>query len=106
LVGVVAGRAVGRVETRRAEAACRVAYAGNVALVQGGTDDGVGAGARPVLAGVGLGAGVAIVAGGAIGLVGGRRADAGRGVARARVVALVRGADDGVGAGARPVLAG
>src|SRR5206468_2988456 len=82
-----------------------VARAGVVALV-GGAGEGVGGCGRPVVTGVGLGAGVAIVAGGAVGLFGGRRADGGRGVARAGVVALVGGADDGVGAGTRPVLAG
>src|SRR5206468_1283466 len=64
-VAVVAGGAVG-LRRVRADAARRIAGAGVVALILGGADDGVGAGAGAALAGVGLRAGVAVVAGGPV----------------------------------------
>jgi len=77
-----------------------------VALVGGGADDGVAAGADPALAGVRLRAEVAVVAGGTITLRG-VGAQAGGRVAGAGVVTLIGGrADDGVVADAYPALAG
>src|SRR5207249_1831492 len=84
----------------------RVAGAGLVALIEGGADDGVRAGAGAGRAGVGLGAGVAVVARGAV--RGGRvRADAGYRVAEPDHVALILGrADDGIRADAGAAQAG
>src|SRR5439155_15320037 len=62
---VVAGRPVWPVGVG-AGAASRVADAGDVALIEGGADDGVRPHAGAGLAGVGLGAGIAVGAGGAV----------------------------------------
>src|SRR5205823_2453067 len=89
-----------------AGAARRVADAGDVALIEGGADDGVRPHAGAGLAGVGLGAGIAVGAGGAV-----RRGRVGAGpggrIAGAGVVALIEGgADDGVRPDAGAGLAG
>ena len=75
----------------RAGAVRRVADARDVALIAGGADDGVAAGAHAGLAGVGLRAGVAVGADGAVGRAR-VRAGAVRRVADARDVALIAGA--------------
>src|SRR5437667_112477 len=101
---VVAGRAV-RLGRVRARAGRRVARADVVALVLGGAGDGIRAGARAGLAGIGTGAGAGGVARRAVRL-GGVRTRARRRGARADVVALVLGgAGDGVRAGAGAGLA-
>src|SRR5439155_451063 len=70
------------------------AGAGAAGLGGGGADDGVGAGARPGLAGIGLRAGVAVVARGAVG-PGRVGAETRRGSTHAGIVALIgRGAGD------------
>src|SRR5439155_1303340 len=90
----------------RAGAGRGVARPRVVALVLGGADDGVRAGAHSPLTGVGLRACVPVVAGGAVG-PSGVRAGAGGRVARPGVVTLVgHGADDGVPARAHARLAG
>src|SRR5437762_2540130 len=92
---VVARRAV-RLGWVRAHAGRRVAGADVVALVLGSAGDGVRAGARAGLAGIGARAGVAVVARRAVRLRG-VGAHAGRRVALTGVVTLVlRGADDGI----------
>src|SRR5437762_2970277 len=102
---VVARRAV-RLGWVRAHAGRRVARADVVALVLGSAGDGVRAGARAGLAGIGARAGAAFVARRAVGLCG-VRARAGRRVARAHAVALILGgAGDRIRAGARAGLAG
>src|SRR5439155_889897 len=104
-VAVVARRPVGLGRVR-AQAARRIARPCVVALILGGADDGVRAGAAAALAGVGLRAGVAVVAGGAFGL-GRVRASAPRRLACDLVVALILGgADDGVRTRAAAALAG
>jgi len=62
---IVAGRAVVRIRIRACTGA-HVARSRHVALVERGARHGVAAGARAVLAGVGLRAGVAVVAAGAV----------------------------------------
>src|SRR5439155_279100 len=102
---VVARRAV-RLGWVRAHAGRRVARADVVALVLGSAGDGVRAGARAGLAGIGARAGVAVVARRAVRLCG-VRAHAGRRVARPDVVPLVlRSAGVGVRAGAGAGLSG
>src|SRR5438876_731087 len=97
---VVARRAV-RLGWVRAHAGRRVARADVVALVLGSAGDGVRAGARAGLAGIGARAGVAVVAPRAVRLCG-VGARAGRRVALPDVVALILGgAGDGIRAGAR-----
>src|SRR5439155_1717660 len=104
-VVVVARRAIGLGRVG-AHAGARVAGPDVVALVRSRADDGVGARARPALAGVGLRAGVPVVAGRVVGL-GWVGAHARARVAGPYVVALVGGgADDGVGARTRAALAG
>src|SRR5207249_1095598 len=101
----VAGRTVGLV--RGGAAAVRgVTGAGDVALIEGGADDGVRPDAGAGLAGVGLGAGIAVRAGAPVRLVR-VGADAARRIAGARDVALIEGgADDGVRPRADARLAG
>src|SRR5207249_687115 len=102
---VVASAAV-RLVRVGAGAARRIADTGEVALIEGRTDDGVGPDAAARLAGVELRAGIAGGARSAVGLV---RVGAGaaRRIAGAGDVALVeRGADDGVGPRAAARLAG
>src|SRR5262249_3313853 len=102
-VGSAGGLGVGRVG---ADAGGGVARAGAVTVIGGGADDRVGADARPRLTGIALRAGVAVAAGRAIGL-GRIGADAGGDIAGAGAVTLIGGgADDGVGADARPRLTG
>src|SRR5205823_13230604 len=104
-VAVVAGGVVVLIRVRALPGG-RIAGAGVVALVERAADDGVGARAGAVLAGVGLGAGLderrlGDVAGVRVGPL------VGDGVARAGDVALgVRAADDVVGRGACAALAG
>jgi hypothetical protein len=85
---------------------CRIARARDVALVEGGAENGIGAGTAARLTGIGLGAGVAIGASAAIRFVR-VGANTRRGIAGAGVVALIeRHAHDGVGPGACPQLTG
>src|SRR5439155_452796 len=86
-VPVRAGAAV-RLGGVGAGAARRIAGTGDVALVEGGADDGVRRNASAGLAGVGLGAGVPVAAGGTIRL-GGVGADAACRIAGTGVVALI-----------------
>src|SRR5439155_18915722 len=93
-IAVVAGAAVGFPRVRACPRGGRTG-AGSVALVGGGANDGVAAGADPALAGVGLGAGVAVVAGS--GVVGVDAAACGVAAvvgADVPVVAVERGATD------------
>src|SRR5262249_38094481 len=104
-IAVGASAAVGDVRIG-ADAARRVADAGDVALIEGRADDGVRPDARAGLAGVALRAGIAITAGAPVRLVR-VGAEAARRIADAGVVALIeRGADDGVRPDARAGLAG
>src|SRR5207249_878159 len=99
-VAVIARGSVGGVRVR-ADARARVANAGDMTLIEGRAEGGVRAGARPGLAGVGLGAGVAVIARGSVGGVR-VRADARARVANTGDMALIEGrAEDGVRAGAR-----
>src|SRR5206468_8970333 len=103
-IAVVARAAVGLRRVRARPRGGRTG-AGSVALVGGGADDGVAAGADAALAGVGLRAGIPVVARAAVGLRRVRARPRGR-ITGAGGVALVGGgADHGVAAGARPVLA-
>ena len=83
----------------------RIAQAGKVTLIEGGADDGIGAGADSRLTGVGERAEVGIVARCSIG----RRwvgTETGRGIADAGKVTLVEGgADDGIRAATEAFLA-
>src|SRR5204863_245226 len=97
-VGLGAGIAVGagaavRLGRGGAGAVGGIADAGDVALIEGGADDGVGPDAGAGLAGVTLGAGVAVVAGPAVGL-GRGGAGAARRIAGAGDVALIGGGAD------------
>src|SRR5206468_12508822 len=66
-IAVAAGAAI-RLRRVRARPRGGSTGAGSVALVGGGADDGVAAGADPALAGVGLRAGIAVAARAAVGL--------------------------------------
>src|SRR5439155_576141 len=121
-VAVVAGGSV-RAGRIRAFTGRRIAGARVVALVLGGADDGVAAGARAALAGVGLRAGGAVgarrrvrlggvgaggvaVAGAGLAAVVGRRAGEGRAAARAARADIVLGARVAVVAGRAVRLGG
>jgi hypothetical protein len=86
----------------RAVAGCRVAFAGDMTLIERGANNVVAANARSGLAGVRLRAGVAVIAGGAV-CEWRIRTDTRCGVADADPVALIgRGADDRIAADAFP----
>src|SRR5207247_660453 len=103
-IAVAAGAAIGLRRVRARPCGGRTG-AGSVALVGGGAEDGVAAGADPALTGVGLRAGVPVAARRPVRL---RwiRAEAGCGITCPGDVALVGGsAADRVAARARPALA-
>src|SRR5262249_46869380 len=104
-VAIVAGGAV-RLGGIRAQAGYGIARARVMALIASGADFGIGAGAGPRLARIGLRASVAIVTGSAVRL-GGIRALTCHGIARPRIMALIAGrTSNWIGARASAAVAG